>query len=424
MEVDVERVGQGLVGRDHRFHGDAIAVLGKRDQAVLYYQGVTWARLLLCVVCSLSAATASAKVQATFTVKSPDGELDFFAPELTRVFVAAAQKNGVDFGDATGLGVLESVGAGRVRLTITVRGRAVECEGRLVALDQLVEELVQKLRPAGELDAIAKQKRGQKPAPVAVADPPGAPRRLPDKAPDGKTETRPADDKAAAQPTGAQPDKQADKPPDKPADKPVVAVAAVAGGKPAESAHPTETPAVATPDRPIETPRPVDNPVSPKPDDKPAENVGYPAYGMVRSRVVAHAVVDIPSVYPTTGSLSTQALYFFLARRMRLTVVPTGVGVAPTSVVADEAWRAGAPAGIMARLLSVVVTPIPGGLTPEVRVQLEVVVVRDGREVWRRQLSSPPTVGASVRGRAVDPLYMAVLAALETSAADLTTLLR
>jgi hypothetical protein len=135
--------------------------------------------------------------------------------------------------------------------------------------------------------------------------------------------------------------------------------------------------------------------------------------GFVRGRVVAHAVADAPSAYPGAGSMATQALFAFLHRRMRLSVVPTGVGLTPTAVAVDEAYRAGARAVVMARLENV--QYFAG---PSARVRLEVVVIRDGRPVMRRVVESAPS-DASRRGPGADPVFQAVTMALEALVPEL-----
>ena len=84
--------------------------------------------------------------------------------------------------------------------------------------------------------------------------------------------------------------------------------------------------------------------------------------------------------------MATQALFSFLQRRLRLSVIPTGVGITSANVAADEAYRAAARAVVMARIESVEFSP-----GPSARVRLEVVVVRDGRPVMRRVVESAPS---------------------------------
>ena len=133
--------------------------------------------------------------------------------------------------------------------------------------------------------------------------------------------------------------------------------------------------------------------------------------GFVRGRVVAHAIPDA-ALAPGVGTTATQALFAFLHRRMRLSVVPTGVGLTATAVAADEAYRAGARAVVMARLESV--EYFAG---PSARVRLELVVIRDGRPVMRRVVQSAPT-DPSRHGEG-NPVYQAVTAALDALVPEL-----
>jgi hypothetical protein len=135
--------------------------------------------------------------------------------------------------------------------------------------------------------------------------------------------------------------------------------------------------------------------------------------GFVRGRVVAHAVADPRPSYPTSGVMATQALFSFLQRRLRLSVIPTGVGITSANIAADEAYRAAARAVVMARLDSVEFLPGPAA-----RVRLEVEVVRDGRPVMRRIVESAPSEPGR-RGIATDPVYQAVTMALEALVPEL-----
>ncbi len=139
------------------------------------------------------------------------------------------------------------------------------------------------------------------------------------------------------------------------------------------------------------------------------------------NRVVAHAVPDSPSAYAGNGLSATQALYYFLGRKMRLQVIPTGYGLAPTQVAADESWRNQARAVVMAHITSVDYQPTQMG--PGLRCRIEVILVRDGRVTLRRVLESPPTPAvppsAMRRGRELDPMFVAVSQALEGLVGDL-----
>src|SRR5262249_20390634 len=139
----------------------------------------------------------------------------------------------------------------------------------------------------------------------------------------------------------------------------------------------------------------------------------HPWGGFVSGRVVAHSIPDPPGSYVGTGMTATQALYSFLGRRLRLSVVPTGVGVTAPSVAADEGWRAAARSVVMARIDSV--DYVPSSLGVAVRLRMQVAVVREGRVVFRRVVESP----LSDPVRRTDPVYQAVSGALESLLSDL-----
>jgi hypothetical protein len=146
-----------------------------------------------------------------------------------------------------------------------------------------------------------------------------------------------------------------------------------------------------------------------------------PVYGYARGRVVAHQVTDIPGAFAGAGQSATQALMYFLRGRLRLTVIPVGVGVAPPNVAADEGWRSGAHSVVMARLQSVEYRPNPAGQS--VVTRLEVLVVRDGRLVLRRLVESAPTDPGPLglrRNRSLDdPVFSAITQSLDSIAGDL-----
>jgi hypothetical protein len=148
----------------------------------------------------------------------------------------------------------------------------------------------------------------------------------------------------------------------------------------------------------------------------------YPPYRpWTRARVVVHSVPDSPSGYAGNGMSATQAVYYFLGRRLHLQVLPSGVGLAPPQIAADEAWRLGARAVVMARLeaLDYVATTVGTG----VRCRLEVMVVRDGRVVLRRVVESAPAplpTPGSRRGRELDPVFVGVSQSLESIAGELS----
>jgi hypothetical protein len=139
-----------------------------------------------------------------------------------------------------------------------------------------------------------------------------------------------------------------------------------------------------------------------------------------RNRVVAHAIPDSPSAFAGSGIAATQALYYFLSRRMHMQVLPGAIGLASPNVATDEAWRLGARAVVMGRLESIAYFQQPGGTS--LRCRVELVVVRDGHVVLRRVVESAPTPVAQLgarRGRELDPVFLAVSQALEALAPDL-----
>jgi hypothetical protein len=143
----------------------------------------------------------------------------------------------------------------------------------------------------------------------------------------------------------------------------------------------------------------------------------HPWGGFVAGRVVAHAIADPPASYVGTGVSATQAFYGFLGRRLRLAVVPTGVGITAPQVAADEGWRSAARAVVMARIDNLEYLPSSMGLS--VRLRLQVVVVKEGRTVFRRVVDSP----LSDPQRRTDPVYQATSAALEGLISELASVL-
>jgi hypothetical protein len=357
-----------------------------------------------------------------------DGALAYFGPEVARAIAAALEGAGVETGAGGELAVngrIELVGDEHVRLTASLRGKTLAAEGPLEAVDDVAAQLANKMAPLLLENDPAAQKAAERRAHEAerrAAQVPTHKERLvvaetttvtvprgavkaeskPESAKPAKIESaKPEPDAtpvaASADPTKPEPTRPPDKPdkPDK-TDKP-------------ESAKPEvwTPPRVDAPSRPESEPSPPPPPPLPPPS---------PFGGFVRGRIVAHAIPDAATAYPGAGVMATQALFNFLHRRMRLSVVPTGVGLSSTAVATDEAYRAGARAAVMARLESV--EYFAG---PTARVRLEVVVIRDGRPVMRRVVESVPTgpVDQSRRGPGADALFQAVTAALEALVPEL-----
>ena len=324
-----------------------------------------------------------------FTVgRTPaDEELAYFGPEVARAVTAALESAGIDVGPGGEWpvsGRIESLGGDRVKLMVSARGRILTIDGPLESVDQLAGQLASRLVPIlteGE--------------PVRPGKPTGPPR-------------------VVAQPL-ARPKEAAVASPAPVAVAPIAAPAPVAA--PAPPSPPPAPTVTVTPPEPAPTP-PKSN--SEMPEVLPAYPPSnyHPWGGFVAGRVVAHAIPDPPSTYVGTGVSATQALYGFLGRRLRLAVVPTGVGVTSPTIAADEGWRSSARSVVMARVENVEYLPSSAGIS--VRLRLQVVVVREGRVVLRRVVDSP----MSDPTRRTDPVYQAVTSALEGLVADLAAALQ
>jgi hypothetical protein len=381
----------------------------------------------LLVVLASATAIARPKVQvAPFAVK--DDALGYFGPEVARAVTAALEGAGVETGagaEATIVGRVDELSGERVRLSATLRGRTLTAEGPLEAADAVATQLANQIAPLLLENDPAAQKAAEKRArdaeKRAAAVPPSRPARgsavqarvEPKVAPRAAVAAKPAE---VAEPTVADTKPVGDnKPEAKPPAGEVKADAKVIEtAKPEVKAEAKEAP------KPDWVPPRVDGPAKPEaapavaaaPSQPPPAPSPYYS-GFVRGRVVAHAISDPPSSsYGTAGVMATQALFAFLHRRMRLSVIPTGVGVTSTAVAADESYRAAARAVVMARLESV--EYLPSGA----RVRLEVVVVRDGRAVMRRVVESAPS-DPSRRGFGTDPVYQSVTMALEALVPEL-----
>lgn len=346
---------------------------------------------LVLVTLGASAAWARPRVQvAPFQTARGDEALAYFGPELARALGQALETGGIEVGKNGEIpitGRVDELPGERVRLTAQARGKTVTAEGPLEAIDTVAEELAGKLLP------ILGDGKPRKDAPKVAA----AVKEKPDSAPE-------APKPEAAKPEPPKPEAPKPEPPKPEPPKP-------------EPPKPELAPA---PEPPKPEPPPIARPNEAEPPP-PRPTYGAPPWGYARGRVVAHAIADIPHAYPGTGSAATQALYYFLRLRLRLAVVPTGIGMAPPHVAAEEGWRAGARGVVMARLQNVEYLPAPGGTA--VRIRLEVAVIRDGRLVLRRAIDSGPTDPGPPglrRGREVDPIYQAVTQSLEAIHGDLS----
>ncbi len=374
-------------------------------------------RTLAALVLVLASATAWAKPRVQVVPFSVKGEaLGYFGPEVARAMAAALEGAGVETGvgaaDAI-TGYVEELAGERVRLTATLRGKTLTAEGPLEAIDAVATSLANKLAPLLLENDPAAQKLAEKRARDAEKRAASVPPSRP--APKGrKTETAASTSSRKVAPVAeAHDEASTTTPPAEPEAK-----------EPAKSEPKGE--AKAEPETKVEAPKPdwspprVDAPpprteAAPATPAQPASPPTPPPYfgSFVRGRVVAHAIAEPPASYPTAGVMATQALFSFLHRRLRLSVIPTGVGITSASVAADEAYRAAARAVVMARLESVEVLPGPAA-----RVRLEVEALRDGRPVMRRVVESAPSdPGRRVLG--ADPIYQAVTMALEALVPEL-----
>ena len=373
-----------------------------------------------------------------FTVARGGEAVAYFGPEVARAVAARLEAASIEVGagaETSVQGRIEELDGERVRLTATVRGHSASVEGPLESIDQIAVELARRLIPILEPQqltggvtkpGVPRSLAGPVPrvAPVALAA------REPPKEPAKETSPAPA---PVAAPAGATP----------PAAAPAASTATPT--TPAAPTAPRPTPAVRTSGEDDEESAParvaVTSPPSPprvarradpyeilQPSTQSQPPTSYPpaAYGFVRGRVVAHAIADAPNAFAGTGSSAPQAFYYFLRRRLSLQVIPTGFGMQSPQVAADEGWRSGARAVMMARLVSIEYRPSQLGQSVSCRV--EVVVVRDGHTVLRRLVESGPTDPALAAQRRTrysieDPIGQAVSAALETILPDLSSAL-
>jgi hypothetical protein len=375
-------------------------------------------RAVVALFIVLASATAFAKPRVQVATFSVHGDsFGYFGPEVSRAVTAALEGDGVETGPGaadTITGHVEELPGERVQLSATLRGRTLTTEGPLEAIDAVATQLANKIAPLLLENDPAAQKLAEKRARDAerraASVPPSRPASKPQprvaksepaKVDEPKSEAKPV---VAEEPAAAE-EKSSAKP-----------VEAKSDGK-GDNAEP-KSDAVKTPDWSpprVDSPPPKAEVTPPATPPAPAAPLPPPPYfgGYVRGRVVAHAVSDPRPSYPTAGVMATQALFSFLQRRLRLSVIPTGVGITTANVAADEAYRAAARAVVMARLESVEFVPGPAA-----RVRLEVVVVRDGRPVMRRVVVSPPS-DPNRRGAATDPVFQAVTMALEALVPEL-----
>ena len=238
-----------------------------------------------------------------------------------------------------------------MRLTATLRARTISAEGPLEAIDAVATQLANKMAPLLLENDPAAQKLAEKRArdaeKRAASVPPSRPTPKVARVEPPKTvqpvktieePAKPADKPAPAEKPAAAPPVDETKPEAKPVEEP----------KTEPKVEPKSE--VKTPD--WSPPRVDGPPRTETPPATPPAPPSPPPYfgGFVRGRVVAHAVSDPHPTYASAGVMATQALFSFLQRRLRLSVIPTGVGITSPNVAADEAYRAAARAVVMARL--------------------------------------------------------------------------
>lgn len=362
----------------------------------------------------LASSTALAKPRVQVAPFSVHGEsLGYFGPEVARAVTAALEGDGVETGlgaPDTITGHIEEIAGERVRLSATLRNRTIVAEGPLEAIDAVATQLANKMAPLLLEDPAAQklaEKRARDAEKRAASVPPSRPAPRP--APPRVVAAAPAERPKVVEAKASEP----------PAEKPAPVEETKPEAKPTEEAkvEPKSEPPKPEVKTPEWSPPRVDGPprVEVPPPPTPAAPPSPPPYfaGYVRGRVVAHAVANPRPSYPPAGVMATQALFSFLQRRLRLSVIPTGVGITSANIAADEAYRAAARAVVMARLEAVEFAP-----GPSARVRLEVVVVRDGRPVMRRVVESAPS-DPGRRGLSADPVYQAVTMALEALVPEL-----
>jgi hypothetical protein len=374
-------------------------------------------RGLAAMLVLFASAPAVARPRVHVAPFSVRGEaLAYFGPEVARAVEAALEGAGVETGagaEATLAGQVEELGGDRVRLSASLQKRTFTAEGPLEAVDAVATQLANQIAPLLlENDPAAQhaaERRARDAARRAAAVPPSRPTRT------ARVEAAKAEAKKS-EPAASEPAAATAKPEAPPEASAVAKPEAAEPKSEARPAEPTKPEAKAEPAKPDWVPPRVDVEAPPATPPTAAPTYPPPYYGgYVRGRVVAHTVADPPSAYPgaAAGTMATQALYSFLHRRMRLSVIPTGVGITPASVAADEGYRAAARAVVMARLDAVEFLPGAGA-----RVRLEVVVVRDGRQVMRRVVDSAPS-DPNRRVSGPDPIYQAVTMALEALVPEL-----
>jgi hypothetical protein len=176
------------------------------------------------------------------------------------------------------------------------------------------------------------------------------------------------------------------------------------------------TPTVASP--PPLTPAPRPDPYGP--DARIADPSPTASGGFVKGRVVVHTIPEPAGAYAGAGTAATQALYAVMQRKLQRAVVPMGVGLTTSSAAADEGQRAHAAVVVMARVdtFSMIADPnagttLAGSSGVVARMRLDIAVMREGRQIFRRAVLAETPQTFDHRGR-TDPVYLAVMHALDT----------
>lgn len=314
------------------------------------------------------------------------GDLAYFAPEVERALASDLRHAGVavvSVAVENALSVqiaLDGRPGDRVVIAARVRGHQVDIEGAVESLDALVAELAMRVVPLCEeaplVDAHRAEPARSLPRLKSVAVEPAPPVAL-----------QPAPRPQVPAPQPVPPELPAPQPQPQPSSQP---------GVPADPYGP-------------------DARVAEAPMEKPA---------FIRGRVVVHTLADPPDAPAGTGAIATQALYAMLQRQLHQSVVPLGAGLSSLPQVADEALRAQARFVVMGRLDSFALYSGPTG--PIARLRIELSVVREGRYIVRRALYAETPLDAvnnamaeGKRGRQLDPVYLAVLHALDQEVSEL-----
>jgi len=173
------------------------------------------------------------------------------------------------------------------------------------------------------------------------------------------------------------------------------------------------------PDPPKADPPKAETPASSaQPHDELREPYARPDYARPAAppRFVVRQVAETPTAWGA-GYSATHALYNFLRTRFRVQLVPTGAGMVPNHIALDEVTRNNARGAVMARLVSLE----PAGNL--VRCTIELVVIRPGRPPYRRVVAAMPNEVNVASTQRRDPVYWAVLQALEQTHSEIAAIL-